>query len=136
MSEKDALAIAASVHNGASARDIIETTLARVDRLNPHLNAFTAILHDRDGIASLVGSTIYHGGWEDKRAGHVQPLSQTKQRKHPQATGKRRAHRGDGFGVDRGWLDPDDGRWDDASEAFAWCGGAVLLLALLVLVRI
>ncbi len=34
-----------------------------------------AILHDRDGIASLVGSTIYHGGWEDKRAGNVQPLS-------------------------------------------------------------
>lgn len=34
-----------------------------------------AVLHDRAGIAKLVGSTIYHGGWEDKRAGHVQPLS-------------------------------------------------------------
>ena len=35
----------------------------------------------------------------------------------------------DGFGVDRGWLEPDDGRFDDPDEIFAWCGGAVLLRA-------
>jgi len=33
------------------------------------------VFHDRDRIAALVGSTIYHGGWEDGRAGHVQPLT-------------------------------------------------------------
>lgn len=33
----------------------------------------------------------------------------------------------DGFGVDRGWLEPDDGRFDAPGEVFAWCGGAVLL---------
>jgi N-acetylglucosaminyl-diphospho-decaprenol L-rhamnosyltransferase len=32
-----------------------------------------------------------------------------------------------GFGVDRGWLQPDDGRFDAPGEVFAWCGGAVLL---------
>jgi GT2 family glycosyltransferase len=35
----------------------------------------------------------------------------------------------DGFGVDRGWLQPDDGRFDAPDEVFAWCGGAVLLRA-------
>lgn len=35
----------------------------------------------------------------------------------------------DGFGVDRGWLEPDDGRFDEPDEVFAWCGGAVLLRA-------
>ncbi|MFM7061857.1 MAG: glycosyltransferase family 2 protein [Actinomycetes bacterium] len=35
----------------------------------------------------------------------------------------------DGFGVDRGWLEPDDGRFDAPGEVFAWCGGAVLLRA-------
>lgn len=35
----------------------------------------------------------------------------------------------DGFGVDRGWLQPDDGRFDEPDEVFAWCGGAVLLRA-------
>ncbi|MFN8026211.1 MAG: glycosyltransferase family 2 protein [Acidimicrobiia bacterium] len=33
----------------------------------------------------------------------------------------------DGFGRDRGYLDPDDGRWDAPADVFAWCGGAVLL---------
>lgn len=33
----------------------------------------------------------------------------------------------DGFGIDRGWLEPDDGRFDTPTEVFAWCGGAVLL---------
>jgi glycine/D-amino acid oxidase-like deaminating enzyme len=33
------------------------------------------VFHDRARIAELVGTTIYHGGWEDKRAGHVQPLT-------------------------------------------------------------
>ena len=33
----------------------------------------------------------------------------------------------DGYGVDRGYLDPDDGRWDHPADVFAWCGGAVLL---------
>lgn len=35
----------------------------------------------------------------------------------------------DGFGVDRGWLEPDDGRFDTPGDVFAWCGGAVLLRA-------
>ena len=33
----------------------------------------------------------------------------------------------DGYGVDRGYLDADDGRWDHPADVFAWCGGAVLL---------
>ena len=33
----------------------------------------------------------------------------------------------DGFGVDRGYLQVDDGRFDRAEDAFAWCGAAVLL---------
>jgi GT2 family glycosyltransferase len=34
---------------------------------------------------------------------------------------------GDGFAVDRGYLQPDDGRFDTAADVFAWCGGGVLL---------
>ena len=34
-----------------------------------------------------------------------------------------------GFGVDRGFQEPDDGRYDDPVEVFAWCGAAVLLRA-------
>lgn len=30
---------------------------------------------DRARVAQIVGSEIYRGGWEDRRAGHVQPLS-------------------------------------------------------------
>ena len=33
----------------------------------------------------------------------------------------------DGFGVDRGYQEPDDGRYDTSIDVFAWCGGAVLL---------
>jgi GT2 family glycosyltransferase len=33
----------------------------------------------------------------------------------------------DGYGVDRGYLDPDDGRHDRPAEVFAWSGGAVVL---------
>jgi hypothetical protein len=33
----------------------------------------------------------------------------------------------DGHGVDRGYLEPDDGRYDQQAEVFAWCGAAVLL---------
>jgi GT2 family glycosyltransferase len=33
----------------------------------------------------------------------------------------------DGFGADRGFHDPDDGRYDAPADVFAWCGGAVLL---------
>lgn len=33
----------------------------------------------------------------------------------------------DDFGVDRGYLQPDDGRFDLPEDVFAWCGGAVLL---------
>jgi len=33
----------------------------------------------------------------------------------------------DDFGIDRGYLDPDDGRFDATEGIFAWCGGAVLL---------
>jgi GT2 family glycosyltransferase len=33
----------------------------------------------------------------------------------------------DDFGVDRGYLQPDDGRFDLPTKVFAWCGGAVLL---------
>lgn len=33
----------------------------------------------------------------------------------------------DGYGADRGWLEPDDGGFDDPVDVFAWCGGAVLL---------
>jgi len=33
----------------------------------------------------------------------------------------------DGYGTDRGWLEVDDGQFDSPSDAFAWCGAAVLL---------
>jgi GT2 family glycosyltransferase len=33
----------------------------------------------------------------------------------------------DGYGVDRGYLEPDDGRNDEPADVFAWCGAAVLL---------
>ena len=32
-----------------------------------------------------------------------------------------------GYGGDRGFLEPDDGQYDEPEEVFAWCGGAVLL---------
>jgi GT2 family glycosyltransferase len=32
----------------------------------------------------------------------------------------------DGAGADRGWLQRDDGQFDDPTDVFAWCGGAVL----------
>jgi GT2 family glycosyltransferase len=32
-----------------------------------------------------------------------------------------------GFAADRGYLQPDDGRLDDATDVFAWCGGGVVL---------
>jgi GT2 family glycosyltransferase len=32
-----------------------------------------------------------------------------------------------GYGADRGYLEPDDGRFDAGQEIFAWSGGAVLL---------
>lgn len=33
----------------------------------------------------------------------------------------------DGYGADRGYLAPDDGRYDEPTDVDAWCGGAVLL---------
>jgi GT2 family glycosyltransferase len=36
---------------------------------------------------------------------------------------------GSGFGSDRGYLEPDDGRYDRPVDVQAWCGGAVLLRA-------
>jgi hypothetical protein len=33
----------------------------------------------------------------------------------------------DGYGADRGYLEPDDGRFDQPAEVFAWCGAGVLL---------
>jgi GT2 family glycosyltransferase len=33
----------------------------------------------------------------------------------------------DGHGADRGYLEPDDGQFDEVEEVFAWCGAAVLL---------
>ena len=33
----------------------------------------------------------------------------------------------DGYGADRGYLEPDDGRYDEPTDVDAWCGGAVLL---------
>lgn len=33
----------------------------------------------------------------------------------------------DGCGADRGWLQRDDGQFDDPVEVFSWCGGGVLL---------
>jgi GT2 family glycosyltransferase len=32
-----------------------------------------------------------------------------------------------GFAADRGYLEPDDGRFDTPADVFAWCGGGVLL---------
>ena len=32
-----------------------------------------------------------------------------------------------GYGVDRGWLEPDRGQYESGEDVFAWCGGAVLL---------
>jgi GT2 family glycosyltransferase len=34
---------------------------------------------------------------------------------------------GDGYGADRGYLEPDEGQFDDPVQVFAWCGGSVLL---------
>jgi len=31
------------------------------------------------------------------------------------------------FGADRGYLEPDDGRYDAPTDVFAWCGAGVLL---------
>src|SRR5262249_48964941 len=33
----------------------------------------------------------------------------------------------DGHGADRGYFEPDDGRFDEATDVFAWCGAGVLL---------
>jgi len=33
----------------------------------------------------------------------------------------------DGYGADRGYLEFDDGRFDEPVDVFAWCGGAVVL---------
>jgi hypothetical protein len=33
----------------------------------------------------------------------------------------------DGFGADRGFLEPDSGQFDEPTDVFAWCGAAVLL---------
>ncbi len=32
----------------------------------------------------------------------------------------------DGYGADRGFLEPDDGQYDSPAEVFAWCGGSVV----------
>lgn len=32
----------------------------------------------------------------------------------------------DGAGADRGWLERDDGQYDQPTDVFAWCGGGVL----------
>jgi GT2 family glycosyltransferase len=32
-----------------------------------------------------------------------------------------------GHGADRGWLEPDDGRYDEPADVFAWCGATVVL---------
>jgi GT2 family glycosyltransferase len=32
----------------------------------------------------------------------------------------------DGAGADRGWLERDEGQYDEPAEVFAWCGGSVL----------
>ena len=32
----------------------------------------------------------------------------------------------DGYGADRGWLEPDAGQYDEPADVFAWCGGSVL----------
>ena len=33
----------------------------------------------------------------------------------------------DGYGADRGFLEPDEGQYQEPVEVFAWCGGSVLL---------
>jgi N-acetylglucosaminyl-diphospho-decaprenol L-rhamnosyltransferase len=33
----------------------------------------------------------------------------------------------DRYAIDRGYLEPDDGRFDTPDDVFAWCGAAVLL---------
>jgi hypothetical protein len=35
----------------------------------------------------------------------------------------------DGYGADRGYLEPDDGRFDEPADVFAWSGATVLLSA-------
>jgi GT2 family glycosyltransferase len=37
--------------------------------------------------------------------------------------------RDDGYGLDRGFLEPDRGQYDQPASVAAWCGGAVLLRA-------
>jgi hypothetical protein len=32
----------------------------------------------------------------------------------------------DGYGADRGYLEPDAGQYDEPADVFAWCGGSVL----------
>jgi hypothetical protein len=34
-----------------------------------------------------------------------------------------------GYGADRGYLEPDDGRYDERADVFAWCGAAAVLSA-------
>jgi GT2 family glycosyltransferase len=34
---------------------------------------------------------------------------------------------GDGYGADRGWLEPDRGQYDEPADVFAWSGAAVLI---------
>lgn len=33
----------------------------------------------------------------------------------------------DGYGADRGWLEPDRGQYDESADVFAWSGAAVLM---------
>jgi glycine/D-amino acid oxidase-like deaminating enzyme len=62
---------------------------------------------DRDAVCRLVGSPIYHGGWIDRRAGSVQPLSYS--RGLARATQKAGALVCGGSRVTA--LDRDGGRW-------------------------
>jgi GT2 family glycosyltransferase len=36
---------------------------------------------------------------------------------------------GDGYGIDRGWLEVDSGQYDEPTDVFAWSGGAALIRA-------
>jgi aspartyl-tRNA(Asn)/glutamyl-tRNA(Gln) amidotransferase subunit A len=81
--ELDALALAALIRTGSvSAREVITATLARIDALNPTLNAFITIAHDKAvREADLVDQRLARGEPVGRLAGvplHVKDLVATR----------------------------------------------------------
>lgn len=78
---------------------------------------------DRTRMAELVGSELYLGGWEDRRAGHVQPLSFNR----GLAAAAQRAGAEIYVGTPAASLELRDGRWRVATPAGSVTADTVLL---------